>query len=231
MLIGGLQKMTLIDYPGKIAATIFTVGCGFRCHFCHNPELELFPQNPAYQKFEEKVLNFLRARTKLIDAVCITGGEPTLQKDLIPFIKEVKSLGYSIKLDTNGSGPEVLQKLIELGLVDFFAMDIKAPWSKYELVVGRKVDLAKIQQSAKIITSSGLPHEFRSTVLPELHSSADIIQMARQVKGADSYHLQQFKSAANLVNPEFTNKKTYSKKELEDIRSQIKGWFKVCKVR
>lgn len=231
MLIGGLQKMTLLDYPGQVAATIFTVGCNFRCHFCHNPELVLPDKKDSGVQTEKEVFDFLRSRKKLLDAVCITGGEPTLQKDIVEVCKAIKKLGYKIKIDTNGLRPHVLQRLINKELVDCMAMDIKAPWSKYEKVVGVKVDLDKIKQSVKIIKESGLPHEFRSTILPGLHTVDDVIKMARQVKGADAYYLQQFKVAPQLVNQDFSTEGKYTLKEMEEIKKQIKPWFKKCSVR
>ena len=197
MLIGGLQKTTLIDYPGKVAATIFTIGCNFRCSFCHNPDIV---KGIARVIAMDDVLSFLGKRKKLIDAVCITGGEPTVQGGLKSFIKKVKELGFLVKLDTNGSRPEVLEKLLAENLLDYIAMDIKASWDKYPQIICRKVDLDNFKKSVTIILKSGLPHEFRSTVLPALHSREDIVAMAKQVKGADKYFLQQFQSAKKLVN-------------------------------
>ncbi|PIR94249.1 anaerobic ribonucleoside-triphosphate reductase activating protein [Candidatus Falkowbacteria bacterium CG10_big_fil_rev_8_21_14_0_10_39_11] len=231
MLIGGLQQMTLLDYPGQVAATIFTVGCNFRCHFCHNPALVLPEKFGEGLKTEKDVLDFLRARKKLLDGVCITGGEPTLQKDIVEVCESIKDLGYKIKLDTNGLRPHIIQKLMKKDLIDYIAMDIKAPWNKYEQVVGVKVDLDKLKQSVKIIRESGLPHEFRSTVLPGLHTAEDIIRMAKQVKGADAYYIQRFRSEPELVNQEFVSENKFLLKDLEAIRNEIKDWFKVCKVR
>lgn len=228
MLIGGIQKTTLVDYPGEVAATIFTIGCNFRCSFCHNPNIvkgisRVIP--------EKDILSFLRNRKKLLSAVCITGGEPTNQSDLVGFIKKLKHLGYLVKLDTNGNRPELLERLIKNKLVDYLAMDIKAPWRKYEKIIGRKSNLEKIKKSVTIIKKSGLPHEFRSTVLPSLHTPKDIVAMARQVKGADKFFLQQFQTAQNLVNDDFVGANTYTKKELNEIIQEFKDWFRVCKVR
>ena len=228
MLIGGLQKTTLVDYPGKIAATIFTIGCNYRCSFCHNPEIV---KGIAAVISEHKVMTFLKSRKDLIDAVCITGGEPTLQQDLIPFIKKIKKLGYDVKLDTNGHRPAVLSKLIKNGLIDYVAMDIKAPWRKYEKVVCRKQDLDKIKKSVTILKDGAVPYEFRSTVLPALHSEKDIIAMAQQVKGADKYFIQQFRPTRSLVDPAFLENMTYTKKQLNEIAQNFKSWFKVCRVR
>lgn len=228
MLIGGLQKTTLVDYPGKIAATIFTIGCNYRCSFCHNPEIV---KGIAKVIPEETIFEFLKSRKDLIDGVCITGGEPTLQNDLLEFIKKIKHLGYAVKLDTNGHKPQVLKKLIGKGLIDYVAMDIKAPWKKYQKVVVRATDLDKVKESVLIIRESGLPYEFRSTVLPALHSEKDIVAMARQIKGADKYFLQQFRPALSLVDPAYLEKMTYTKKQLTEIMQTFKDWFKVCRVR
>lgn len=228
MLIGGLQKTTLVDYPGKIAATIFTIGCNYRCSFCHNPEIV---KGIAKVIPEETIFEFLKSRKDLVDGVCITGGEPTLQPDLMNFIKKIKHLGYAVKLDTNGHRPDVLKKLISRGLIDYIAMDIKAPWKKYSKVVVRETDLEKVKESVLMIREAGLPYEFRSTVLPALHSEKDIVAMARQIKGADKYFLQQFRPAGSLVDPEFLSKVTYTKKQLTEIMQTFKDWFKVCRVR
>ncbi|MBU1132405.1 anaerobic ribonucleoside-triphosphate reductase activating protein [Patescibacteria group bacterium] len=228
MLIGGLQKTTLIDYPDKVAATIFTIGCNFRCSFCHNPEIvkgisRVIPVST--------VLNFLKKRKNLTDAVCITGGEPTVQNDLISFVGKLKDLDYLIKIDTNGSRPEVLENLVKAKLVDYLAMDIKFPWEKYPQIIGRKVDLDSIKKSVIIIKESGLPHEFRSTVLPRLHSEDDIVAMAEQVKGADKFFLQQFRPAVKLVNMDFISENIYTKRQLQEICRKFEDWFGVCRVR
>jgi pyruvate formate lyase activating enzyme len=228
MLIGGLQKTTLIDYPDKVAATIFTIGCNFRCSFCHNPDIV---KGIARVIAVDDVLSFLKGRRKLIDAVCITGGEPTVQSGLKSFIKKVKEMGFLVKLDTNGSHPEVVEKLLAEKLLDYIAMDIKSTWKKYSKVTCRKLDLDNFKKSVTIIKESGLPHEFRSTVLPALHSPEDILEMAKQVKGADKYFLQQFLAAKKLVNPSFVVEATYTKKELNEILQGFKDWFNVCKVR
>lgn len=228
MLIGGLQKTTLVDYPGKIAATIFTIGCNFRCSFCHNPDIV---KGIAKVISVASVLDFLKKRKKLIDAVCLTGGEPTLQPDLIPFIEKIRKMGYLVKLDTNGHRPNVIEALMKRSLIDYIAMDIKSPWKKYRDVVIREPNLENIKKSATIIKKGAVPYEFRSTVLPKLHSARDIVAMARQIKGADKYFIQQFRVAPNLVNPAFLNERTYTRKELNDIIQEFKDWFKICRVR
>lgn len=228
MLIGGIQKTTLIDYPDKVAATIFTIGCNFRCSFCHNPDIV---KGLSTVIPEESIIDFFKKRKKLLDAVCITGGEPTVQVDLVDFIRRLKDLGLLVKLDTNGTNPSLLKRLIKEKLVDYIAMDIKAPWDKYKKVVIKDINVEKIKESVKIIRESGLDYEFRSTVLPALHSKEDIIAMARQIKGSKKYFLQQFKPAKELVNEKFIEESTYTKKELNEIIEEIKDWFDECDIR
>ena len=228
MLIGGLQKTTLIDYPDKIAATIFTIGCNFRCSFCHNPNIV---KGIAKVLPTDKVFDFLKSRKGLLDAVCITGGEPTIQSGLIQFIRELKKLGLLVKIDTNGTNPVLLEKLINNKLVDYVAMDIKAAWDDYPKITCRLYDLTAIKKSATILMANKVAYEFRSTVMPLLHSEEEIIEMARQIKGAEKYFLQQFKSEKKLVNDNLAGEATYSKKALTEIVDKIKDWFKVCRIR
>lgn len=192
MIFGGLQELTLIDYPGKIAATVFTIGCNFRCYYCHNPELVL-PEKIKNTKTlsEEEILNFLKGRKGLLQGLCITGGEPTLENDLLDFIKQVKALNFLVKLDTNGSNPEVLKNLLENKLLDYIAMDIKAPLAKYAMVAGVEIDLNYIQESIKLVRQSGLEYEFRTTIAPGL-TAQDILDIVPLIEGADNYYLQVF---------------------------------------
>ena len=162
MRIGGLQKISFIDYPQKTAAIIFTQGCNFRCGYCHNPEL-IYPQLYQIPIFEEEVFAFLETRKGKLDGVVITGGEPTLQPDLISFMEKVKDMGFLIKLDSNGSNPDVLKKVIDMKLVDYIAMDIKAPFDKYNLVCGVNVNLDNIKKSIELIKNSGIDFQFRTT--------------------------------------------------------------------
>ncbi|MFH0814594.1 MAG: anaerobic ribonucleoside-triphosphate reductase activating protein [Candidatus Falkowbacteria bacterium] len=230
MLIGGVQPLTLLDYPGKVAMTIFTKGCGFRCRFCYNPEL-VIPAQYVKTISESDIWDLIKARQHLIDAVCITGGEPTLQKDLLKFIKKIKERGLLVKLDTNGTNPGVLEQLLAEKAVDYFAMDIKAPWQKYSKIIGATVDMSAVKKSAIIILNSGVEHEFRATVLSELHSSNDIVEMAKQVKGANKFFIQRFKPTDRIIDPSLLNTPRLTLKELNDIKAQIKGWFKTCGIR
>src|SRR3990167_219830 len=204
MRIGGFQKVTLTDFPGKIAAIVFTIGCPFRCGFCHNPELVLPPFGERIA--EEEVFSYLKRRAGLLEGVVITGGEPTIHGDLLRFIEEVRDEGLAVKLDTCGYLPDRLEPILCSGLVDYIAMDIKAPFGKYSSVVGVQIDEEKIQRSIRLILDSGILHEFRSTLVEGIHTGEDIIEMARLIQGADVYYLQRFRQAPKLVNPQFVLK-------------------------
>jgi len=239
MTIGGLQKLTLIDYPGKIACTVFTVGCNFRCPFCHNPELvnvEMLDEKAILN--ETDFFDFLKSRQGLPDGVCVTGGEPLLHADLPEFLKKIKDLGFLVKLDTNGTAPDKLQNLMDEKLVNYVAMDVKAPieitnykLQIYEKVVGAKVNLDNIKKSIEIIMQSGLDYEFRTTVVPSLHTPEDILQIAREIRGAKKYYLQQFRPSEKLLDKEFWKIKPYSTEILYQMRDKIKEFFTICEVR
>lgn len=190
MNIGGLQKFSLLDYPGKLAAIIFTQGCNFRCPYCHNPEL-VDPQRYSPLLNTEWVLRFLYKRHKKLSAVVITGGEPTLQEDLIPFLKLIKAMRYKIKLDTNGSHPEVIQEIVNLGLVDYLAMDIKAPLKLYKVITRADLEFGTIEKSMDTIRQSGIEYEFRTTYFDLLLSSADLASMQELLKPGDRFIIQQ----------------------------------------
>ena len=230
MLIGGLQKTSLQDYPGKISAIIFSLGCNFRCPFCYNPELvtRINKKNIFKQK---EIFNFLNKRKKNIDAVVITGGEPTQHPGLPKFIKKIKDMGYLIKLDTNGSHPKIVKELVDKKLVDYIAMDIKAPLSKYAKVVNQKVKKRHIKKSINIIIKSGLPYEFRSTLLPHLHSQKDLIKMSKLIKGAEKYFLQKFIPSGNLNDQEFNKLKPYSDRKMKQLAGLCGKYVKKCQVR
>ncbi len=200
MKIGGLQKTTLVDYPGHVAATIFTQGCNFRCAYCHNPEL-VVPSQFGPLIDQKEVLDFLRQRQGQLDAVCITGGEPTLHADLEDFIGKIKALGYLVKLDSNGSSPRKLDEIFKQGLVDYVAMDIKGPYAHYQAISRARgatsiVDL--ISDSIKLIMSSGVDYEFRTTVAKPLLAPLDFRQIGLMIEGAKRYFLQNYVSAKQV---------------------------------
>ncbi|MFT3985556.1 MAG: anaerobic ribonucleoside-triphosphate reductase activating protein [Lachnospiraceae bacterium] len=200
MQIHGLQKTTLLDYPGKVAATIFFGGCNYRCPFCHNMNLVRHPESePAISK--EEVLAFLKSRRNILDGVCITGGEPTLQKDLIPFIYEIKELGYLVKLDTNGAHPNTLKVLVQNRLIDYAAMDIKSSPGTYAVVCGVKnLSFAPIQESISFLIGGQLPYEFRTTVVSEYHNEAVFHEIGKLISGAEDYYLQSFQDSEFVEN-------------------------------
>jgi len=230
MKIGGFQKVTLIDYPGKIAATVFTVGCNFLCPYCHNPELvegQKIKNQPIIK--EQEILDFLKTRQGLLEGVCLTGGEPTLQNDLPDFIRKIKELGFLIKLDTNGSSPLMLEKLLTEKLIDYVAMDIKAPLEKYKKIVGEKINLEDIQRSVEL-TRQAPDYEFRTTILPKLHSKKDILSIGRWLQGSKKYYLQQFKPTKTLDSA-FIKEKAFEFEKAVSLCFFLKIFFDVCEVR
>lgn len=232
MLLGGYQKLTLIDYPGKIAATVFTVGCNFRCPFCHNPELVLTnnQQLTTNNRLEKEFFAFLKKRKGKLEGVCITGGEPAIQPDLVDFIKKVKKLGFLVKLDTNGSRPDVLKKVIDEKLVDFIAMDIKDSLPKYQKTSGSQVDRERIKLSVDLIRNSKIPYEFRTTVVPGLHKEKDFSEIARWLSGAEAYYLQEYREI-KILNPALKKKTKGKSIDLEKIKKKIEKNFKKVGIR
>ena len=192
MIIGGFQKVSLIDFPGKISSIIFTKGCLFRCAYCHNPELVLYEDKSGID--EKLVFDYLEKRAGFIEGVCITGGEPTLHKDLPELIKKIKNLGYLVKLDTNGVTPEMVSYLIENQLVDYIAMDIKNTWEKYDSIANiskeKKHFLDKCKETFSIIQKSKIPHEWRTTILPGIHKEEDFFNMAKCMAPGEKYFIQ-----------------------------------------
>ena len=198
MRIGGFQKFSLIDYPNKISCIVFTQGCNFRCPWCHNPEL-VYPEFFTTSLKEEAIFDFLRRRKGKLEAVVITGGEPTIQPDLAEFIEKIKKMDYFVKLDTNGSSPHILKELIKSKLIDYIAMDIKAPPEKYSLLIGRDIDISLIFESIKIIENSSLEYEFRTTSVPSLLSEDDILRIKNMVNDEKRYRIQRFRKVEKKV--------------------------------
>lgn len=219
MKIGGLQRVSLNDYPGKICATVFTQGCNFRCPYCHNPEL-VDPGQYLSVLPEEEVLSFLDNRRGRLEAVTMSGGEPTLQKDLGKFLGELKNMGYLVKVDTNGSNPDVLSTLIDKQLVDYIAMDIKGPLKRYRQIVSVKVDASRIRRSIQLITTSGIEHEFRTTVVRSQLGLDDLVSMAKTIKRARLYVLQPF-IAKKTLDGAFLSETSYAPDELSIIREVL----------
>ena len=212
MQIAGLVKTSLIDYPGKVAAVVFTQGCNFRCGFCHNPDLIEVGEGILS---EDEIFEFLKTRQGKLDGVVITGGEPLVQPDIMAFIIKVRALGYLIKLDTNGSNPKVLGSLTEGHLIDYIAMDIKGPRSKYADICAYS-NTKVIQQSIKIIKSSGLDYEFRTTVLPHFHEADDFDGIGKLIAGAKLYTIQGFRPQITL-DPALKQENSFTYLQLEGI--------------
>ncbi|MFA6393613.1 MAG: anaerobic ribonucleoside-triphosphate reductase activating protein [Patescibacteria group bacterium] len=265
MKIGGLQKFSLLDYPGKISAIIFTKGCNFRCHYCYNPMLvepkggrvltrrqgkvvysspdpaepeELSSDNAGKGEGQEghplkegDLFVFLKKRIGKLDAVVITGGEPTIQPDLPEFLAKIKELGFLIKLDTNGSSPEMLKKILDKNLADYIAMDLKTSLPAYEKACGVKFDLEKLKKSIKMIKESSLPREWRTTLVPGIVEADDISALGKLIKGESVWYLQGFKSQTPLVNNEFQGKNGYSAIDMEKMRKIALGYVKKCEIR
>ena len=205
-IFAGLQKLTLLDYPGKVACTLFTRGCNFRCPFCHNASLVIRPEEQRMYDNSE-IINFLKKRQGVLDGVAITGGEPTLMSGLYDFIKEVKNLGYSVKLDTNGTRPDVLRRLVGDGLVDYVAMDIKNCPEKYAYTCGlpESYDLSKIEESKNFLMEGKVDFEFRTTVAKPFHTKEDFVKIGEWLKGSEKYFLQQFKDSGDIIGQEISS--------------------------
>ena len=225
MEIGGLQKVTLINYPGLVSATVFVNGCNYRCPFCHNTSIV----NKSYDSLdEEEVFAYLIERKKMLDGVCISGGEPTMQKDLEPFIVKLKNLGFKVKLDTNGYRPDLLENLISKNLLDYIAMDIKNSDDKYSLTSGIKVDINKINESINLVINSGIDYEFRTTVVKEFHTKEDIEKISLKIKDAKAYFIQNFEDSGDIMQ---NNLHGFNKEELLEFLEIAKQHNKNANLR
>jgi len=228
--ISGLERSSLLDYPGKISAIIFTHGCNLRCPYCHNPELviEKFDKDKSFS--EEYILNFLESRKGKLDALVITGGEPLVQNDLLPFIWKVKGMGFLIKLDTNGTFPDRLKDFIGTGLIDYIAMDVKYPKAEYiKNSMIPNID-KKIEQSIKTIMASGLDYEFRTTYVKPLHSLKSAEEIGKMIKGAKNYYIQNFR-AGKTIDPTLTRENSFTTRELEQIKEVIEKYVENVQIR
>lgn len=227
MTIGGIQKFSTVDYPGYVVASIFTVGCNMRCGYCHNPELVL-PEQYAEGIPERDILDFLESRRGKLDGVAISGGEPTMQPDLPDFIRKCKEMGFRVKLDTNGTNPTMLRKLLAGHLVDFIAMDIKGPLEKYSQIAARPVDLDAIRESIHLIKT--IDHEFRTTIVAGQLTPIDFESIGELVDGAKRYALQYFIPSGSLVSPQFMQAAVWSVDEMQTARKIILRHVAECVV-
>ena len=227
-MIAGLQKMTLLDYPGKVAATVFIGGCNFRCPYCHNASL-LHPANDAQEITEDTVLAFLKQRKGFLDGVCVSGGEPLLWDGLTAFLRKAKDLGFLIKLDTNGSSPDTLKALVGEGLVDFVAMDVKHAPGNYAIASGTKADvLPAVKESVRYLLSGAVPCEFRTTVVQGMHTLEDIVEIGKWIQGADAYFLQNFENAPDVLTPGLQGFET---SELQAFADAVRPYIADARVR
>jgi len=239
MIIGGLQRTTLIDYPGKIACTVFLAICNFRCPWCYSGELVLPEKIVKQPRISEKAFfDFLKERQGLLEGVVICGGEPTVNKELLAFAEKIKRFGppaggFAVKLDTNGSSPEMLKDLIKAKLIDYVAMDIKAPLDSqiYKNILGEGAELKKIDQSVQFLKKSDIDSEFRTTVVDTVHTKEDFLKIAKWIGGPNvKYYLQNFRPE-KTIDPEFEKIKPFQPEFLEGIAKEISPYFKVCQLR
>ena len=228
MKLMGIQKLTLLDFPGQMACTVFTGGCNFLCPFCHNASLVTGEQSEAVVT-EEEFFAFLEKRKGVLEGVAITGGEPTLQPDLEEFIKKIKDMGYLVKLDTNGFLPKVLKNLVEKNLVDYVAMDIKNSKASYGKTVGiENINLKKIEESVDFLMEGKVDYEFRTTLVRELHTPQDIVEIGEWIKGCKRYFLQGFKDSGDILCSGLNG---YDKKEMESLLNLLKSTIPTAEIR
>ena len=226
MIISGFEKLTLLDYPGKLACIIFTQGCNFKCSYCQNSDL--LECNNIKLISEEEIFAYLEKRKNVLDGIVISGGEPTIQKGLSQFIKRVKELGLLVKLDTNGSNPNIIQKLIDEKLVDYIAMDIKNVFDKYSDVIKINANLDKIRKSIGILKKSDVDHEFRTTIIKNFHNINNILDICKYLGNCEKFYIQNFEDSDGVIDKSL---KSFTKEELIDIQNKINKKFNNVRVR
>jgi len=228
MKVRGWQKTSLIDFPDKVATTLFSGGCNFKCPYCHNKDLVFIDDGNKHIDHEE-IMNYLEKRQGLIDGVCISGGEPTLEKNLISFAKKIKEKNMKVKLDTNGYNPDVIEEMISMGLVDYIAMDVKNSFDRYAETSGLKeMDLSKIQRSIELIKNCGVDHEFRTTVVKEFHNDEDIEKIGTIIEGANNFYIQRYDGRSDQIKGGY---KAHSKEELANFKKIASKYIKNVKIR
>lgn len=226
MDIAGLQKLTLLDFPGKLACTVFLPGCNLRCPFCHNASLVL-PGRAAPFMTQAELLDFLRGRKGKLDGVCITGGEPTLHRDLMKLFQQIKELGLACKLDTNGTRPEVLKQLLDAKLLDYVAMDIKNSPQKYTATCGNVDVLENVKESVRLLEESGIDHEFRTTVFHPYHTREDMTEIGKWLSGTKKYFIQQFVDSGDLIG----EGQALSPEEMQALLEAVKPYIPSAELR
>lgn len=229
MLIKGLQKLTLLDFPEKMACTVFTFGCNFRCPFCHNASLVLADRADEHSMTEEDFFDFLSTRRRILEGVCITGGEPTLQPDLPAFIRRVREMGFAVKLDTNGYRPAVLKALVVEGLVDYVAMDVKNSLPRYGETVGiTRFDTTPVEESMDFLMEGQVPFEFRTTLVRGLHTREDIRAIGERLAGEERYFLQTFEDSGDLIGQSLSG---FDRNETEALLSVLCNYVPNAQIR
>ena len=226
MNVQGYQKLTLLDFPGRVACTVFTGGCNLRCPFCHNARLVLTPSADA--NCEEEVLEYLSRRKGLLEGVCITGGEPLLQPGLEDFIRKVKAMGYLVKLDTNGALPHKLKPLLETGLIDYVAMDVKSSPGGYAKATGVPISSALFEESIRLLQASGIPHEFRTTAVKGIHTTEDFEEIGKWIASDSPYFIQTFVSAPNLLG---SGCEPFSADEMKALLAAVQPYLPAAQLR
>ena len=224
--VGGIQKLSLVDFPGHVAAALFTTGCNMRCGYCHNPELVL-PERLAPSIPIEDIMLFLKSRVGRLDGVVVSGGEPTVHDDLPELIRQIKNLGYAVKLDSNGTRPEMIRQLIKEKQIDFVAMDIKGPLEKYQMIAARPIDLEAIQETVALLIESGIGHEFRTTIVREQLEPNDFYAVGEMVRGAKRFALQHFQPGKTLA-PQFEHASTFSEAEFQETKVIMEEYVDEC---
>lgn len=224
--IGGVQKVSLVDYPGQVAAALFTIGCNMRCGYCHNPELVL-PDRYADTIAEEDVLLFLESRKGKLDGVVISGGEPTIHWGLPALVARIKAMGFLVKLDSNGTHPDMIARMLREKMLDFVAMDIKGPLEKYQAIAAYPIDTAAVQRTIELLRCSDIEYEFRTTVVKSQLAPGDFTEIGELIKGAPRFALQRFRPGKTL-HPAFRHETTYSDEEFEAIKEMLEEYVDEC---
>lgn len=224
--IGGVQKVSLVDYPGQVAAALFTIGCNMRCGYCHNPELVL-PDRYADTIAEEDVLLFLESRKGKLDGVVISGGEPTMHWGLPALVARIKAMGFLVKLDSNGTHPDMIARMLREKMLDFVAMDIKGPLEKYQAIAAYPIDTAAVQRTIELLRCSDIEYEFRTTVVKSQLAPGDFTGIGELIKGAPRFALQRFRPGKTL-HPAFRHETTYSDEEFEAIKEMLEEYVDEC---
>ncbi len=228
MMIAGLQNLSLVDFPGHLASAVFMQGCNFRCGYCHNPDLVTFEKR--FNCSKKEVLDFISRRKEMIEGVVITGGEPTLYNDLTDFMSRIKDMGFKIKLDTNGSHPARIRDILQSGLVDYMALDIKTSFGRYSLITGQENIGEAVSESIRHIMLSMIPYEFRTTCVPGVVGEEDFREIGELVKGAKKYCLQQFRSSVTF-DKKFQDTRPYFKEDIRRFRSILEDFVEVVETR